>query len=187
MKIFQAVNGLIQKITEKTKLSKKLLLIAVLFVSGIAALALSELPSFKADESETLTEAVTGVDTQEYVKKLEERLVSIVSSIEGAGYTKVMITLESGSEDVYLYNSDYGENQKSGEESDYEQKKEYVVVEDSRGEGGIVVMVEEPMVRGVAVVCEGADSQSVKQQIIQTVTALFNISSARVSVAKHTQ
>mgnify|MGYP006974622555 CR=1 FL=1 len=63
-------------------------------------------------------------------------------------------------------------------------RKKYVIVDGSSGEQGIVVRQSEPKIRGVAVVCEGGGNQTVKQQIIETVTALLDISSARVSVAK---
>ncbi|MBQ4604094.1 MAG: stage III sporulation protein AG, partial [Clostridia bacterium] len=61
---------------------------------------------------------------------------------------------------------------------------EYVIVDGDSGERGIVVRVAEPKIRGVAVVCKGADSETVRSRIVETVTALLDISSARVSVAK---
>ena len=47
-----------------------------------------------------------------------------------------------------------------------------------------MVKVYEPAIKGVAVVAQGADNIKVKNAIIQTVCAVFNISSARVSVEK---
>ena len=95
-----------------------------------------------------------------------------------------MITLESGSEEIYLHNYNYGENNDKSGRNSLERKDEYVIVDGSSGEEGIVVRVAEPKVRGVAVVCRGAGSDTVRGQIIETVTALLDISSARVSVAK---
>ena len=95
-----------------------------------------------------------------------------------------MVTLESGSEDIYLHDFDYGENISPSGKSSIERKDEYVIVDGSAGEGGIIVRVAEPKVRGVAVVCEGGGSELVRQQVTQAVTALLDISSARVSVAK---
>lgn len=183
-KISRIVKDTIEKISEKNRLNKKLLLIVLILVSGIIMLFVSEL----SDAEETsLPQAETtsqGTDMQEYSQRLEQRLSSIISSINGAGNTKVMVTLENGSEDVYLHNSDYGENIDPSGKNSMERKDEYVIVDGSSGEQGIVVRKSEPKVRGVAVVCEGGGSQQVKAQVIETVTALLDISAARVSVAE---
>lgn len=173
----------INKISEKTKLNPKMLLAVLLLVSGIAVLMLSELTGQSENASVQVTTSATA-DSQEYEKRLEERLVSIISAIDGAGETRVMVTLESSSEDVYLNNSDYGENIESDGENSFEKKDEYIIVDNPSGQGGIVIRRTEPRVRGVAVVCRGAGSETVKAQIIEAVTALLDISSARVSVAK---
>ncbi len=177
------IQKIINKISEKTKLSPGVLPVVALFVAGAVMLMLSELSD---KEKDVPVQAVTTVyeDSYEYERKLEERLISIVSAIDGAGETRVMVTLESSSEDVYLNNSDYGENIESDGENSFEKKDDYIIVDNSSGQGGIVVRRTEPRVRGVAVVCSGAGSETVKAQIVEAVTALLDISSARVSVAK---
>lgn len=95
-----------------------------------------------------------------------------------------MVTFESGGEDIYLHDFDYGENADPEGKNSIERKDEYVIIDSSSGEQGIVVRRAEPKVRGVAVVCEGGGSDKVCAQITQAVTALLDISSARVSVAK---
>lgn len=183
-KVIEAIKNFIGKLSEKTRLSKKMLAAAVLLVAGIAALLASELADGKSTEAALQTQLCTVKDTAEYERELEERLTSIISAIEGAGNTRVMVTLESGSEDIYLHDYDYGENISPSGKSSIERKDEYVIVDGSAGEGGIIVRVAEPRVRGVAVVCEGGGSELVRQQVTQAVTALLDISSARVSVAK---
>ena len=48
----------------------------------------------------------------------------------------------------------------------------------------LVVKVFEPKIKGVAVICQGGDDLAVKKAITETVCALFDISSASVSVTK---
>lgn len=183
VKSTEKIKEIVLGISEKTKLNPKLILVAALLVSGMAVLMLSEMiPQKEPVSLPAETSAVS--DVHEYEERLENRLVSIISAIEGAGATRVMVTLESGSEDFYLNNSDYGENIDPSGENSYEKKDEYVIVDGSSGQGGIVIRRAEPTVRGVAVVCEGAGSEKVRAQITETVTALLDISSARVSVAK---
>lgn len=181
--IIQKVKKITEKISESTRLGKKRMLAVTLLLAGAAALIFSEMIH---DEpvSQTATSTTTAYDTDEYVSALENRLISIISSIEGAGETKVMITLESGSEEIYLHDYDYGENIDPSGKNIVERKDEYVIVDGETGEKGIVVKVAEPEIRGVAVVCKGGDSDTVRARIVETVTALLDISSAGVSVAK---
>ena len=183
-KITDALNKIIGLISEKTKLSPKILIAALLLAAGAVALLIGEIPQNEKNVSSPVSTTKIYQDPDEYTNNLEERLTSIISAIDGAGETKVMVTLESGSEDIYLHDFDYGENADSSGKNSFERKDEYVIVDGSSGEQGIVVRIAEPKVRGVAVVCKGAGSEIVREQIVQAVTALLDISSARVSVAK---
>ncbi|MEE1138364.1 MAG: hypothetical protein U0M02_07790 [Acutalibacteraceae bacterium] len=182
-KMLQIIRDTVRKISVKTKLSVKMLGAVLLLVTGAAVLIFSECSEKKnvVAQAET-TQSET--DVSEYTAKLEERLVSIISAIDGAGETKVMVTLESGSEEIYLSNFDYGENSDSNGKNSYERKDEFVIIDGSSGQEGIVIRTAEPKVRGVAVVCAGAGSDTVCAEIVEAVTALLDISSARVSVAK---
>ncbi len=175
---------LINRISEKTRLGKKLLLPVLLLVVGVVGLLLSELPETSKASSAQATSKVSESPEEEYIKQLEERLTFLISRIEGVGAVTVMVTLESSVEDVYLHNFDYGENIDSGGKSNIEQKDEYVIVDDGQEEKGIVVRVNQPEIRGVAVVCDGGGSDVIRTRITEAVTALLDISSARVSVAK---
>lgn len=181
--ITEALKNFINKISAGTRLDKKMLLCVLLLLMGAAALVISEVTvSEEASVPETETSGAYG--TNEYIADLENRLTAMISAIDGAGETKVMVTLESGSEEIYLHDYDYGENIDPSGKNSLERKDEYVIVDSGSGEKGIVVRVKEPEIRGVAVVCKGADSETVRSRIVETVTALLDISSARVSVAK---
>ncbi len=183
MTVYEKIKKAIGVICEKTRLGKRALLCAVLLISGLVLFAVGNTP--KADKtSQRVTAEETQSSAQGYAQSLEERLISILSAIDGAGRVKVMVTLESGSENVYLSDYDYGENIDPSGKSSRESKDKYVIIDGSDEEKGIIVRVREPEIRGVAVVCEGAGSQTVRQQIVSTVTALLGISSAQVSVAK---
>lgn len=182
-KLTEILKNFINKVSAATRIEKKLLIALLFLLAGAAALIISEAGQSKSvSVKETSTTEYHGTD--EYISDLEERLTSMISSIDGAGETKVMITLESGSEEIYLHDYDYGENIDPSGKNSLERKDEYVIVDSDSGEKGIVVRVAEPRIRGVAVVCKGADSQTVRSRIVETVTALLDISSARVSVAK---
>lgn len=166
------MNERLKELTERVKSDKKLFIIVVLGAVGILLLTLSELMP-KQEEKSQETEKTP--DLSEYEENTERRLAELISSIEGAGRTKVMITLNSGDENVYA-------TEDKGGEKTYERK--YVVVKQDGDENGMLLRVEEPQIRGVAVVCEGADSAAVKQEIINTVTAVLGVGSNRVNISK---
>ena len=136
--------------------------------------------------SSTEVDSSTGesINSEEYIKNTEKELENIIGDIHGAGKVKVMITLESCYENVYAT----GSNVKTDEEADAskaEYQEEYIVLKNgSNNEECLVIKVFEPTVKGVAVVAQGADNPTVKNAILQTVCALFDISSAKVSVEK---
>lgn len=49
---------------------------------------------------------------------------------------------------------------------------------------GVVVESKPPKVMGVTVICQGADSNYVKNELVDMITALFDIGSNRVAVLK---
>lgn len=183
--ISEKFKKIIDGASSKTGLGKKAILAVALALTGALALFGSEI--FKSrpvrPSAETSRPAVNA-DSDEYEKKLEERLASMISAVEGAGKTKVMITLECSDEDIYLHDYDYEENRGPSGKSGVERRDKYVIVGASNDEKGIVVRVARPKIRGVAVVCEGGGSAVVRNRIVETVTALLDISGARVSVAK---
>jgi len=86
-----------------------------------------------------------------------------------------MVTLASGDENVYAV------KEKSNDGS---KEREYIVIDSDNNESGLLLKVIEPEIRGVAIVCEGADSAKVRQEIVSTVSAVLGISTNRISIAK---
>lgn len=120
-------------------------------------------------ENKTVSEGDS--ETTDYVKVIEEKLSDIVASIDGAGKTKVMVTLDSSEENIYA--ADINDS-----------KSEYVVIKTSSEEGGLLLKIIQPKIRGVAIVCDGGDSYRVKNDIINAVCSVLDISSYRVSISK---
>lgn len=165
----------VEKILEKIKRDKRVALIVCVGLAGIILLTLSELIPQKSAPNENSKETAVSDIRDNYEKDIEERLTSIVSSINGAGRTEVMVTLASGDENVYAVKEKIGDGAK---------EREYVVIDSDSNESGLLLKVIEPEIRGVAVVCEGADSANVRQEIVSTVSAVLGISTNRISIAK---
>ena len=136
------------KLKEFIKGEKQVKLILIAGGIIILLIALSGL----GGGSKEAASATTGYELSEYEKKLEERLVDILSGIEGAGKIDVMVTLDTA------------------EENEYGKTKD------------MLLSVKAPCVRGVIVVCDGGNSVIVKEKITKAVSGVFGISTTRVSV-----
>lgn len=178
------MNDLLEKF-KNLKLDKKNIILIAVAVFIMILLLFSEL--FTDDTSENVSKEDTEIYSSQYIEKTEKELKTLLEDISGAGEVEVMITLENCYENVYAK----GYNEKTENKSDSEKsesQEEYIIVKNgSSNEECLVVKVYEPTVKGVAVIAQGAGNTQVKNAITQTVCALFDISSARVSVEKMTE
>ena len=108
----------------------------------------------------------------------EERLSEILSKVEGAGETTVMLSLRSGSRRVLAQNV----------ERDGEQTVSTAV---TLGKGGGTQEVVElqtfgPQFQGALVVCPGGEDPQVRLRLAASVSALTGLGSDRISICKRT-
>lgn len=164
------------------KIGKKNVLLITIAISIMLLLLLSEF--FVGKGSEDVPKENTEIYSSRYIEKTEKELEALLENISGAGDVEVMLTLENCYENVYAK----GHTEKTDNKIDSqknESEEEYIIIKNgSSNEECLVVKVYEPTVKGVAVIAQGADSTHVKNAITQTVCALFDISSAKVSVEK---
>lgn len=175
------MNNVLKKL-KSLNIGKKNVAMIILAVVMLFMLAVSEFADgFKNTES---INEDGSVNSQKYIQQTEKELELILEKINGAGKVEVMLTLESSYENVFA--KGYSTKEDKGEKDEKKEvQEEYIIIKNgSSNEECLVVKVYEPAIKGVAVVAEGADNIKVKNAITQTVCALFNISSARVSVEK---
>lgn len=141
-----------------------------------------ETPKNKTEETE-----VQGVEllSEDYITRLEERLVKTLSKIDGAGEVSVFVSIESGGEKV-LATDMKTESQETTEENQSEsrhQKEESVVLsEKDSGQSPYIIEEKMPVPSGVLVIAEGAKNENVKLEIYEAVKALFGLSAHRIKV-----
>ncbi|MGN1111928.1 MAG: hypothetical protein ACI4RP_01875 [Acutalibacteraceae bacterium] len=184
----QDIKSRLSKLLKDDKIKK---LIIVLCIGGIALIFLSTFfggaAGSQQDSQQSAPEGQVCTNLSEYKKTLETDLKNIISKIDGVGTADIFLTLDSGSESVYAVNkkqdTSTGEN-KNDESID----AQYCSLRKSDGsESGMLLKIIEPDVRGVLVVCDGGDSSTIKERVLEAVTKALNISSARVCVTKSSQ
>lgn len=175
---------LFEKILKKLRSDKKTALIIAAGVILTAVICLSELtPDEKKEKTDApqaaaAPDVTVGSELSAYCVKLEQQLTELISSINGAGKVKVMVTLESSAQSVYATSE-----KRTSDNNKNTYGNEYIIIKSgSSQEEALLVNILQPRVRGVAVVCQGADSVFVKQSIIDAVSAVLDIRSSDISI-----
>lgn len=154
------------KQTEKYKYA-----ILVLLVGG----ALLLLP--KGSAKETKTEPVLSVKAEE---TLAEQLESLLSQVEGAGKTKVLLTPSGGT--IYEYQTDI--HSQTDAEGQSRQTETVLATVGSGKEEPLIVRTTYSDYIGAVVVCEGADRAAVRLNIVNAVSSLTGLGSDNITVIK---
>ena len=170
-------------------------LVLILGISGMLLIGLSECHfGGNTPKTDAPVEDVS-FSTDEYAKKLEKRLLDALEQMDGVGRVRVLITMEDTGENVYATE----ERESSDNRSSYdgnggavqsiqtsrEGEQSYLLVENQNGKRqALLVTREEPRVKGVIVVCEGADQPAVCEMVTEAVKTVLHISANRVYVAK---
>ena len=105
---------------------------------------------------------------------LEEELSLILSHISGVGKAEVLLTEASGSDTIYQM--DEGQNQSNLDT--------VIVTGENRIETGLVKQVISPVYKGAVIVCQGADSASVRLSVLEAVKSVTGLSSDCITVLK---
>lgn len=168
-------------------------IIIVVGLVGIALIFLSSFIKFPSSKDQQKQTASSVMTTDEYARQLETSLKDIISSIQGAGASKVLVTLENGVETMYATeektNSEISQDKSNGETTRSQQSGDseikYITVRDENGaERALAITEIQPTVKGVVVVCSGGLDPVVQQRVIDAVTTALNISSKRVCVTR---
>ena len=166
----------------KLSKNKKNLVLALCSVLALVLLLVSEFTS--TNSSDNSEKPNNYVSSENYIKEQEEKLKELLEAIDGAGEVEVMITLESCYENVYLKDKNLKTESGNGDFKEESDETYIMAKTSSNTQEGVIIKEYEPVVKGVAVVATGGESEKVKMAIIETVSAVFNIDSTKISVEK---
>ncbi len=141
-------------------------------IAGVLMILLLFFSTLSADEPA----AAPAEDTAAVERELEHRLEQLLSGMDGVSSPDVMVTLESTSETVFARDSSVSTGGSGGSD------RESSVVLAGSGKSALEQSVILPRVRGVAVVCGGAENPAIKEKVVNAVSGVLDISSSRVYV-----
>lgn len=111
---------------------------------------------------------------------LEGKLSRILGAIDGAGQVEVLLTEKNGSETLYQT-----DRQTDSDDTGVSEQSDTVLIDDdSRNQLGLVRRRDPPVYLGALVVCQGADSPSVRLAVVQAVQCVTGLKSDQIQVVK---
>lgn len=153
---------------------KKYRYVALVLLVGLFLMMLPEVGDKEtAQPVETKPAQTTEQDT---AKQLSE----ILSQIQGAGKVEVMLTEASGAKTIYQTDED----DVSNTDSTSKRKTTITVTDADRNESGLIQQVDPPVYLGAIIVCQGADSPTVRLAIVEAVSAVTGLGADRISILK---
>lgn len=117
---------------------------------------------------------------KEEAEDLEKKLETILALVEGAGETRVLLSLETGEQTVFQA------DETASTQADCQEKKTttVTVTDASRQQQGLIRQVEAPTYRGAVVVCRGGDDPRVKLSVVEAVSGVTGLPSNQITVLK---
>lgn len=149
----------------------------VIILSGLLGIILIAFSGTETKDTEQ-TASSTETNIYSFTQRHKSELESLLSQIDGVGKVSVMITYESSAETVY------GKDETFSKDSESEKSEnEYIILDYGSAENGLILKEIYPKVQGVAVVCQGGDEPTIKNEITSMLMALFDINSKSISIA----
>jgi stage III sporulation protein AG len=197
VKVFSWFNKLTDYAKEKKGKRRIENLVIILIVGIIIIIVASSFTSDGKNKKNTQEPkgeiALITNEPDDKIKKLEQRLESILSEIEGAGTVKVMVTGITDGEVVHAYNQieensvteEKDNTDRTGRTDEYRREQEMVFMEANAG-GRVPVIIKsyEPEIKGAVVVADGAGSSIIRQNIKDAVAALTGLPAHKINVLK---
>ena len=114
------------------------------------------------------------------LEELESRMEKALSQIEGVGELSLVLTLESGVEEISAVDAEYIQ--------DEDRITERITTVLKSGTGSVkepaVIRRNYPVFRGALVVCEGGDDPDIKLSVTKAVSALTGLGADKITVCR---
>ena len=159
---------------DKMSGKKKTILLAVIGIIGILLVIIGTVGEKKKESTASENLSSKNPSTLEYIEGLENKLRTITEQITGSNDVKVIVSISSGTEYVYVSNEEFDENYSA---------KEYITVRPENGSDELILLKEVyPQVTGVSVACRGGDDPEVQAKLIRVISTAFGITSNRICI-----
>ena len=153
-----------------TELFKKYRYGILIVLLGILLMCL---PGGKKEEADASPPSGTEITSED---GLEKSLSAILCQIKGAGKVEVLLTEARGAETLYQTDTNIT--------SDNQRQDTVIISDTGRNQNGLVRQVNPPGYLGAIIVCQGADSATVRLAIVQAVSSVTGLGADHITVLK---
>ena len=172
-------------------------LLAIVLFLICTVMAINVLTSNSVDDGKQIeNEVLAKEETQNkptitsYEENQKNELVGIIKRMQGVGEVRVMMTFESGEEQIPAIDSNVQttvteETDKEGGKRENKQTTDgskVVMTSNGNGNEPFITKTNKPKVIGVVVVAEGAEVSKVRADIEKAVSNLYNLTADKVNV-----
>ncbi len=159
------------------------IIVAIILILIALIIYISFNSSSETKTETTDTSSSNYITTMEYCERLESKLQSIISQIDGAGNVKVMVTVDGSPELIYVSDTDTKTSTTTNGTTTTTTSSPIIVGSGSNSNG--IVMTEKlPKVKGVIVVSTGAGQIGIKLDILNAIATLLDISTDNITILK---
>ena len=153
---------------------KKSLILTLAGIIGLILIIFGTFGEKKEAKEDVAKNSKENISTLEYIQALENKIGNIAEQITGSGNVRVIVSVSSGTEYIYVSNEKLGENSSS---------KEYITVRTESGADELILFKEiYPEVTGVSVACKGGDSPEIQAKLIAVISTSLNVGSNRICI-----
>ena len=178
----QRIKDKLGKLFHSAERTRLLILLGLISMGMIFCSELFSAPKSQEDATPPVCQQEV-FSSEAYIQSMEQRLREILSQIDGVGECSVMVTLKESSRRIFA-SEDKTSQEKSDGRFDLSSEKRLVLLEDKSGaEYPVVETTLSPQIKGVMIVCKGAKSAKVCQQVTEAVTTVLGIRSIQVCVS----
>ncbi len=159
---------------DKMSGKKKGILLAVIGFIGILLIIIGTVGEKRKEAANTENMSEKNQATLEYIEMLENKIKTITEQITGSDCVKVIVSISSGPEYIYVSNEELDENYSA---------KEYITVKTENGSDELILLKEVyPKVEGVSVACSGGDNPEIQAKLIRVISTALDVSSNRICI-----
>ena len=161
------------------KLSLKNMLPVIIGTVGILIMLLGSTLTNKTTVSQTSDFINTYEELETYTKSLENKIKTLCESCDGINNVSVAITFNGGFEYEYAKNTEYGDNNYGSD-----RREEFLVIGQGSNQKCVLLRQKLPEISGVGIVCNGADNEKAKHELIMLVSSTLNIGINKIYVTE---
>ena len=190
MKATEKLSNALKKLHGLNAKKKTQYLAVLLVVAIILAIYFSSLDTGGAKKTDDKAEAGAPAETISSDTEMEDRLKRVLSKVDGVGDVDVIINYESTAERVPAFSEDRQVSKSDSQVTSSEttsEKSDIATVQGNGASEALIVKENQPEVRGVIVVAQGAEDISVRMNLLNAVTTLLNVSADKVEILKMNQ